>query len=324
MLENAAPARFVIAADPPPLPEGLVGCVAAIGNFDGVHRGHKAVFSRAREWALRLGAPCAALTFEPHPADHFAGRGVIFRLTPPPAKALAIQRLGLAGMIILRFDAALAALPAEDFVSRVLVGRLRVRALVAGYDFHFGKARGGTPDFLAAAGRRHGFDVEIVERIAEDAAGSLDAVSSTNTRLALEAGDVARARALLGHDYFVLGEVIHGQKIGRTLGFPTANLALDPSCRLRPGIYAVRATVEGVTHDGVASYGHRPTFDNGAALLETMLLDFSGDLYGRTMEVSFVEWIRPELKFDAVDALVAQMRLDVAEARRALAPANKL
>ena len=313
---------FVCALDPPPLPPQLTGCVVAIGNFDGVHRGHRAVIIRAQTLARRLGKPCAVLTFEPHPADFFARRSVIFRLTPQDAKAVCLERLGLDGMIVLRFDAELAALGAEEFVRQVLVGRLGIRAVVAGYDFHFGKARAGTPAFLNAAGKTHGFAVEIVARISHDANGSIDAVSSTATREALQRGDVTGASTLLGHDYFVIGSVIHGQKLGRTLGFPTANLALPPSCQLATGIYAVRVIVDGALHGGVASYGHRPTFDNGAALLEVFVFDFSGDLYGRELEVAFVARIRGEEKFGSAEALVARMQVDEAEARAVLARAD--
>ena len=262
------------------------------------------------------------LTFEPHPADFFAGKSVIFRLTPEEAKARCLARLGLEGMIVLGFDAHLAALTAQAFVADVLVGRIGVSAVVAGYDFHFGKARAGTPQFLAEAGRAHGFGVEIVERIAQDAGGSIEAVSSTATREALLRGDVMSARTLLGHEYFIIGTVIHGQKLGRTLGFPTANITLDPSCRLATGIYAVRVILDGRMHGGVASYGHRPTFDNGAALLEVFAFDFSGDLYGRELEVAFVARIRGEEKFGSAEALVARMQVDEAEARAVLARAD--
>ena len=292
-----------------------MGSVVAIGNFDGVHRGHRAVIGRAQALARSHGKPCAVLTFEPHPSDFFARRSVIFRLTPQAAKAVCLERLGLDGMIVLAFDAALSALPADEFVHDVLVGRLGISAVVAGYDFHFGKARGGTPAFLQEAGRRYGFGVEIVERIARDAGGSMEAVSSTATREALERGDVALASLWLGHDYFVTGEVIHGKKLGRTLGFPTANIALDPSCRLATGIYAVRVRLDGQLLGGVASYGHRPTFDNGAALLEVFLFDFAGDLYGREIEVAFVARLRGEETFASVDALVARMQVDAAQAR---------
>ena len=258
------------------------------------------------------------LTFEPHPADFFARAPVIFRLTPRDAKARMLERLGLDGMIVLSFDAALAGLPAEAFVADILVRRLGAAAVVAGYDFHFGKHRAGTPAYLEAAGRQHGFAVEIVPRITADAAGALDAVSSTATREALERGDVARAREFLGEDYFVMGQVVHGRQLGRALGFPTANIALDPSCRLAHGIYAVRVNLDGAAFGGVASYGRRPTFDNGPPLLEVYLFDFSGDLYGRAIEVAFAEFLRGEAKFETVEALVAAMRGDEARARAVL------
>ena len=317
MLTPLEPAFTLI--DPPVLPPHLRGCVVAIGNFDGVHRGHRAVIERAQAVARAHDRPCAVLSFEPHPADFFARKPVIFRLTPLGDKAQALARLGVQGLIVLTFDARLAALSAEEFVEQVLMRQLGVAGVVAGYDFHFGKARQGTPDFLEEAGRRHGFGVEIVARIAEDAEGSLDAVSSTATRAALAEGDVARAAMLLGHFWSVSGIVEHGKKLGRTLGFPTANLRLDPSCGLLPGIYAVRVVARGVTFGGVASFGRRPTFDNGALLLEVMLFDFSGDLYGETLTVAFVGFIRAEAKFASAEALVAQMQQDVRSARALLA-----
>ena len=287
----------------------------AIGNFDGVHRGHKAVIARAQTQARALARPCAVLTFEPHPSDYFAREQVIFRLTPIAAKARLMQRLGLDGMIVLGFDAMMAGMSAEMFVTEILARRLGVSAVVAGYDFHFGKNRAGTPAFLQEAGARLGFAVDIVPKITADASGSLAAVSSTATRAALENGDVALARELLGHDYFVTGVVIKGKQLGRALGFPTANIALDPSCRLAHGIYAVRARIDGVMHGGVASFGRRPTFDNGPPLLEVFVFDFAGDLYGHDMEVGFAGFIRGEEKFDGAEALVAQMRRDETQAR---------
>jgi riboflavin kinase/FMN adenylyltransferase len=315
---------FVIARDPARPPEGLAGAVVAIGNFDGVHRGHAAVIARAQELARQMGRPCAVLTFEPHPADFFAGRSVVHRLTPPPAKAAALARLGVDGLIVLTFDAGLAGIDARAFVEDVLARRLGVAGVVAGYDFHFGKGRAGTPALLAQEGARLGLAVEIVDKIAADARGSLDAVHSSGVRDALERGDVALARQLLGRDYFVAGEIVHGQKLGRTIGFPTANLRLHASSALAYGIYAVRLSVEGTgpdraTYDGVASWGRRPTVDDGEPLLEVYVFDFSGDLYGKTVEVSFVEWIRPELKFDGLEALTAQIEKDCAQARALLA-----
>ena len=310
---------FVDRLDPQTAPPGLEGAVVALGNFDGLHRGHVGVIARAQTLARRLGKPCAVLTFEPHPADYFAGRSVIFRLTPPPAKAALLKKLGVDGMITLSFDAAFAALAAEDFTSEILAKRLGVSAVVAGYDFGFGKGRGGDPEFLRREGARLGFAVEIVERIARDEAGSLDAVSSTATREALERGDVGLARALLGRPYFVEGEVVHGEKRGRLLGFPTANIGLDPSNRLRHGVYAVTLEARGLVHQGAASFGRRPTFDDGPPLLEVFVLDFSGNLYGETVEVAFYGFLRGEEKFGSVDALVTRMHRDVAAARVVLA-----
>jgi riboflavin kinase/FMN adenylyltransferase len=309
---------ITVVSNPLSPPKGLEGAVVAIGNFDGVHRGHSVVIRAAEAMADRLGKPCAVLTFEPHPADYFAGRPVIFRITPEREKAVALGRLGLETMIVLTFDEKLATLTAEAFVEEVLVRRLGVSGAVVGYDFHFGKGRAGSPDFLREAGARHGFAVKVVEKVLADVGGSPEAVHSAATRTALQEGDVAAARRLLGHDFFMTGEVIHGQKLGRTLGYPTANLVPDPSCRLRYGIYAVRVVVGGVTHKGVASFGKRPTVDNGPPLLEIYILDFKGDLYGKEIEVRFSAWIRPEVKFDGLDALVRQIEDDVEKARALL------
>ncbi|WP_363350618.1 bifunctional riboflavin kinase/FAD synthetase [Methylocystis echinoides] len=310
---------FIVASDPERPPEGLEGAVVAIGNFDGLHRGHRGVVAHAQALAKKLGKPCALLTFEPHPADVFAGRPVIFRLTPPAAKAAQAARLGLDGMIVLSFTRSFAARPAREFTEEILKKKLGVSAAVAGYDFRFGAGRAGDADFLRAEGARLGFAVEIVDRITQDEEGSLEAVSSTATREALEAGDVEAARRLLGHPFFVRGVVRHGDKRGRLLGFPTANLALDPSNRLRHGVYAVTIEIDGVVRNGVASFGRRPTFDNGAPLLEVFVFGFSGDLYGEEVEVAFYAFLRGEQKFDSVEALIAQMDADSALARALLA-----
>jgi riboflavin kinase/FMN adenylyltransferase len=310
--------KFMVAIDPAVPPLGLAGAVVAIGNFDGVHRGHLAVIKRARTLAKELNCPCAVLTFEPHPADFFNGPNTIFRLTPRDAKARALQQLGIDGLIVITFDKVLASLPAEAFAAEILVRRLKVRAIVAGYDFHFGAGRSGSPAVLKEAGKRHGFAVEIVARVLADTTGVNEAASSTAARAALEAGDAERATRLLGRPFAIIGKVIHGQELGRTLGFPTANLLSHPSCRLRHGIYAVRVVAGTKIYDGVASYGRRPTFDNGHALLEAYLFDFFGDLYGETIEVLFIGWIRAEAKFASAAALVAQMKQDEARAREIL------
>ncbi len=311
--------HFIVARDPPSPPADLAGAVLALGNFDGLHRGHKGVIARAKTLAEKLGKPCAVLTFEPHPADFFAKKSVIFRLTPADAKAALLSRLGLDGMIIMTFDAGFAALTAKQFTSDILSRRLGASAVVAGYDFRFGAGRQGDAEFLRLEGARLGFSVEIVERISKDEAGNLDAVSSTATREALERGDVALARRLLGSPYFVEGVVIHGEKRGRHLGFPTANIALDPSNRLRHGVYAVTLECRGVVYLGVASFGRRPTFDDGPPLLEVFLFDFSGNLYDERVEVVFHGFIRGEEKFLSIDDLVARMRADAAEAKEILA-----
>lgn len=318
LADPSAAKKFIAAVDPAGPPPGLAGAVVAIGNFDGVHRGHLAVIKRARALAQELNCPCAVLTFEPHPADFFKGPNTIFRLTPRDAKERALERLGIDGMIVITFDKALASLPAEAFIVEILVRRLKVRAVVAGYDFHFGARRSGSPALLKEAGKRHGFAVLIVERVPATTADINEAASSTAARAALEEGDAARAANLLGHPFAIMGKVIHGNELGRTLGFPTVNLLPDQSCRMRHGIYAVRVVVATKVYAGVASYGRRPTFDGGQPLLEAYLFDFSGDLYGETIEVLFIGWIRAEAKFASAAALIAQMQRDEARAREIL------
>jgi riboflavin kinase/FMN adenylyltransferase len=190
--------------------------------------------------------------------------------------------------------------------------------VVVGYDFHFGARRSGTPAFLRDAGPKNGLVVEIVEKVVADEEGSLDAVSSTATRAALERGDVAAAAALLGHPWSLTGPVIHGAKLGRLLGYPTANLAVDPACRLKHAIYAVEVAFDGQRLKGVASFGRRPTVDNGPPLLEVYIFDFSGDIYGKDIEVFFIDFLRPEQKFESLDALTAQIRRDETAAKQIL------
>ncbi len=308
----------MIAVDPERAPEGLERGVFAIGNFDGAHLGHRAVLRRTRELAAEFGAPGAVLTFEPHPADFFSGAPVVFRLTPTTVKARALEEFGLDGAVILTFDARLASLTAEAFIRDVLVERLGVAAVVIGWDFHFGKRRAGSPAFMIEAGARYGFRVEVIPKVEAAEGAGTQAVSSTAIRRALEAGDVEAASRFLGRDYSVLGVVIPGRRLGRTLGFPTANIALEPANRLAHGVYAVRVFVDGARFDGVASFGTRPTVDDGPPLLETFLFGFDGDLYGRTIEVAFVKRIRGERKFDSLDALVAAMPRDKEEAQAIL------
>lgn len=311
---------FVVATDPVTPPRGLERAVYAIGNFDGLHVGHRAVLDETRRLADARGAPSALLTFEPHPADHFAERPVVFRLTPPALKAVTAERLGLSGVVFVTFDAALAGMSAEAFVATILVERLGAGAVVVGWDFHFGKGRAGTPAFLAEAGQRYGFDVDIVSKVEIGDGDSSRIVSSTAIRRALEHGDVVEAARGLGRRYAVTGPVIAGQRLGRTLGVPTANIELAPTNRLAHGVYAVLATVDVRRHPAVASFGVRPTVGNGPPLLEVHLLDFAGHLYDREMTVEFVERIREERKFESLGALVEEMNRDILRAREILAP----
>jgi riboflavin kinase / FMN adenylyltransferase len=293
----------------------LRGAVVAIGNFDGVHRGHRVVIATALERARRLDCPAAALTFEPHPRAFFHPGEQLFRLTDEATKLRLLASTGLDGAIVLTFDAALANLTAEEFVRRILVRRFAVRGAVIGFNFHFGMSRAGSPDFLAAEGRQCGFAVDVVPPFADNGRP----ISSGPIRTALAAGRVEEAAEFLGYPWFVTGEVIHGDRRGRDLGFPTANLRLDAACGLRHGIYAVRTELDGVRRDGVASFGRRPMFDTGAVLLEVHLFDFSGDLYERKIDVAFIAWLREEMTFASLDELVARMREDASRARAMLA-----
>ncbi|WP_288585673.1 bifunctional riboflavin kinase/FAD synthetase [uncultured Methylobacterium sp.] len=308
---------FPVHRDGEPVPEGLRGAVAALGNFDGIHQGHRALIAAVREMAAALGRPSAVVTFEPHPRAFFSPGATMFRLTGEAGKLAVLQRLGIDGAFVRRFDARLAGTGASAFVAETLKRELGLSGVVIGHDFHFGRGREGTPAMLEALCAENGLACRIVPAVA--AGGGEAPVSSSAIRAALEAGDVGTANHLLGYRWFVEGAVRHGDKRGRTLGFPTANVALD-ACALAHGIYAVRVRLaDGSLRDGVASYGRRPTFDDGAPLLETYLFDFSGDLYGQAIVVELVGFIRGEERFDSAEALVVQMHDDSARARRLLA-----
>src|SRR5262245_10289392 len=257
---QAAQSFAVVHGDVPG--DALKGAVVAIGNFDGVHRGHRAVIGAALARARTLGRPAAALTFEPHPRSFFRPEQPLFRLTDERTKLRLFAAAGLDGAIVLKFDAALAEPSPHDFVNDILLHRLGIAGAAIGFDFRFGRNRAGTPDLLAAEGARRGFAVDIVPAL--EVGGRR--VSSGVIREALAAGRVAEANELLGYPWFVSGQVVHGDQRGRTLGYPTANLRLDPACGLKHGIYAVRAGVGGRRYDGVASFGRRPMFDVGVVL----------------------------------------------------------
>jgi riboflavin kinase / FMN adenylyltransferase len=305
------------------LPAELQGGVVAIGNFDGVHRGHRSVLERALALAQQRGVPALVLTFEPHPRSVFRPDQPVFRLTPAPVKARLLEAMGFRSVIEYPFDTSFSQRSAEDFVQSVLVGWLKANAVVTGFDFHFGRGREGGPAYLMDAGRRLGFDATLVDAYRDENA---EVISSSRIRALLGDGEVAEAAGLLGFRYMVDAEVIGGEQLGRTLGYPTANMRLAPETQLKAGIYAVRfRRPDGTLHDGVASYGRRPTVtDNGAPLLETFLFDFSGSLYGEVSTVSFFGYLRPELKFDGLDALVVQMKRDEEEARALLSGVKPL
>jgi riboflavin kinase/FMN adenylyltransferase len=316
-MNNQPPKPFVVVRGEASAEHALDGAVVAIGNFDGVHRGHRAVIAAALARAKALSRPAAALTFEPHPRRFFRPDEPLFRLTDERAKLRLLAATGLSGAIVLRFDAALASLSAHEFIARVLLARFAVAGVAIGFDFHFGLNRAGSPDYLAAQGAKLGFAVDIVPRF-EDAGRP---VRSGPIRAALAAGRIAEANTLLGYPWFVSAKVIHGDKRGRELGYPTANMRLDPDCGLKHGVYAVRVGVGERRYDGVASFGRRPMFDQGTVLLEVFLFDFAGDLYGEMIDVAFLEWIRPERTFDSVEDLVRRMNEDAKLARAALAAA---
>jgi riboflavin kinase / FMN adenylyltransferase len=309
---------FLRLSNPADLPARLKGAVVAIGNFDGVHRGHQAVLERALGLAREEGRPAVVLTFEPHPRSVFRPDQPVDRLTPAAEKAELLKAIGFDAVVEQEFTRAFAEQSAEEFVKSILVDKLAASRIVTGFDFHFGKGRQGGPAFLMDAGERYGFHVTLVDAFRDEGG---EVVSSSRIRLALAEGDVAGAAALLGFRYIVESEVVGGKKLGRTLGFPTANMALPPETQLKHGIYAVRfRRADGSLHDGVASFGRRPTVDtDGAPLLETFIFDFSGDLYGETCAVSFFAYLRGEEKFDSLDALMVQIKRDEEEARAVLA-----
>jgi len=307
--------RFLVAESLDSFPAELKGGIVAIGNFDGLHRGHRAVLDAAMGLGHGTHHPVYAMSFEPHPRTVFNPSKPVFRLTPRVQKLDMLRVCGLDGALILPFTRDFAGIEANAFVQDILIDTLGISHAVTGYDFHFGRARQGTPDYLRDAGANHGFGVTIVQREEDEGA---EVISSTRIRDSLAGGDIAQANGLLGYRWFFEAEVRHGDKRGRDLGYPTANLALSEECPLKQGIYAVKVRIGEDWHDGVASHGRRPTFDNGAVLFEVHLFDYSGDLYGKTLRVHVVSYLRGEEKFDSVDALTRQMDQDSAEARAAL------
>lgn len=304
------------------LPDEARGAVVAIGNFDGVHRGHRAVIETAAETARRLRAALGLLTFEPHPRTVLAPPSAPFRLTPFRVKAHALNALGVERLHVLRFTRALAGKPPEGFVRDVLIDGLGVKHLVVGEDFAFGRGRTGTATLLKRVAGQAGIGVTLVAP--QGAAGTK--YSSSDARRLITEGEVAQASTILGRWFEIEGRVKSGDRRGRTLGFPTANIGLAGLLRPAAGVYALFAGVEGAQglrwHQAVGNLGKRPTFDGHEERLEAHLFDFDDDLYGKRVCFRFVARLRPERKFDGLEALKAQIALDCREARAILARAE--
>jgi riboflavin kinase/FMN adenylyltransferase len=301
------------------VPAAWKGGAVALGNFDGVHRGHQALLAKTAEHARALGAPLVALTFEPHPRRFFVPDTGPFRLTLPPAKLRLLERFGVQAVLAQQFDPAFAAVTADAFIDDVLLGGLGARHVVCGYDFTFGARRGGNVEMLRARGVRsgaeRGFGVTILDPVMREG----EIYSSTRIREALRAGMVGEAAELLGHPWEIEGAVEQGDQRGRTIGFPTANVALGEHLRPRFGVYAVRALLDGKCMNAVANLGKRPTVGKLQENFEVHLFDFAGDLYGKALRVQLLHFIRSEMKFAGLDQLKAQIAADGQTARSLLA-----
>ncbi|HMO67050.1 MAG TPA: bifunctional riboflavin kinase/FAD synthetase [Novosphingobium sp.] len=298
-----------------PMPESLRGAILALGNFDGFHLGHQAVVGQALDWARAEGRPCIVATFDPHPVRHFRPDAEPFRLTTLDQREELFAAAGADAMLVFHFDAEMANQPAEDWAQGMISRHIGAAGVVTGEDFTFGKGRGGNPGLLQS----RGVATRTVAPVQLDGAP----VSSSRIREALRAGDCATATRLLTRPFAVRGPVQHGDKVGRTIGFPTANLDMGTYLRPAYGIYAISATLPGgrVVH-GAANLGVRPTFEPPKELLEPHFFDWSGDLYGHEIEVEFHHYLRGEAKFDSLDALTAQMERDCEEARKRLSAAG--
>lgn len=301
------------------VPDSARGAVVTLGNFDGFHKGHQMVLKRAAEIADELNAPLAVLTTEPHPRTFFAPDAPPFRLMSLRTKAHALEAYGVDVLFVLAFDAELAGMLAQDFVTKILLNNMGGCHFVAGYDYRFGKDRGGNAAVLTQMGAVEGYGVTIIEPIAEDG----DIYSSTLIRRHLREGRAVEAADLMGHWWTVEGRVETGDQRGRTIDFPTANLVLTDYLQPAFGVYAVRGIIEDGPHkgpfQGVANLGRRPTFGDNDVNFEIHLFDFDGDIYGEHLRVELVDFIRPEQKFDGLDALKKQISKDADIARAKLA-----
>jgi riboflavin kinase/FMN adenylyltransferase len=300
------------------------GAVIAIGNFDGVHLGHQAVIRQARAMADEMNAPLGILLFDPHPRQYFKPDDDPFRLTKINRRASLLGRYGADFVLALAFDEAMSQCTSDKFINDILIGKLNIRGVVVGHDFHYGKGRQGTPDTLLQAGKGLGFQVNIIEAITDPSFQDHPPISSSRVRKFLREGDCEQANTLLGHVWSIEGEVQQGDQRGRTIGFPTANIELDDYIRPAFGVYAVHARIDdgsetGLYVAGVANLGMRPTVGTPAPRLEVHLFDYDGDLYGKELSVGFHKFLRPEIKFEDFDALKKQISLDSDSARDLMA-----
>jgi riboflavin kinase/FMN adenylyltransferase len=284
------------------------GTVATIGNFDGIHRGHQAIVRQLHELARRLDTKTTVMTFDPLPREYFMGDKAPARLSTLREKFIQFDRLGVDQLLTTPFNAKLADMPAQQFIDDILVRGLAIEALVVGDDFRFGKGREGDFDMLRHAGEHYGFEVIDTETVVDDG----ERISSTRIRNALAAGDLTLAARLLGRPYSMSGTVVHGEKLGRTIGFPTANIRVHRTVSPLHGVFAVEVECIGY---GVTNVGTRPTVDGKGFLIETHLLDFDGDLYGQHINIRWLKKLRGEQKFDSLDALKAQIHKDIDAAR---------
>ncbi|HFC05516.1 MAG TPA: bifunctional riboflavin kinase/FAD synthetase, partial [Rhizobiales bacterium] len=302
------------------VPPGCKQAVVAIGNFDGVHLGHQKLIEAADRQAQELGRPLGVLTFEPHPRSLFRPDEPVFRLSPPDWKARLLKGLGVQCLDVATFDRNLAGLEAEDFVKQILVERLDVSHVVTGYDFHFGRGRKGSPQTMRDLGKRFGFGVTIVDQVTDD--DGVAPFSSSAVRTALRRGHVQKAASQLGHWWSIMGTVVKGDQRGRTIGYPTINMALEPGCEPHEGIYAVRVrsadSNDKTVWSGAGYIGYRPTFETEQLFLEVFIFDFDSDVYGQKFIVEFMGFIRPDKRFDSLDDLLVQMEEDCQEIRKRL------
>jgi riboflavin kinase/FMN adenylyltransferase len=285
--------------------------IIALGNFDGVHKGHQEIIKYTIALAKKTGKPSAVMTFEPHPVSLFKPEVTNFRLTTLDKKAELLAGLGVDFLFVIDFTREFASITAEDFVSDILMGSLSVKHIVIGYDFIFGNKRGGNAALLKDLAKKYNYKFTQIEAISDNA----EIFSSTKIRGLLRNGDLAGAQSMLGRNYSVCGVVEHGDKRGATIGFPTINVNTDGLLLPHTGVYAVKVRLAGDIYNGVANIGTKPTFDGTKAGLEVHIFDFAKDIYGVNTEIEFIEYIRPEKKFDSVELLKAQIAADCDKAR---------